>query len=87
MSDHIHASNVQGSNKEPEESYGCREETRITRKYMEKQKENIDKKFGDIKDLINQLFINQNKGKRHRKEEYNHRRKNSHDSKSQSERV
>ena len=73
MSDHLHVSSVQGSNREQKDAYRWREENRILRK-------DKDRKWDKIKEMFGKMVLNQNKDKRFEEERPIHRRKiyNSH---------
>jgi len=73
MSDHIHASSIQGSNKNTENDYAWKEEARLLRIKLEKNKENIDKKMDEMREIFGQLVLNQNMRKGREEESHRHR--------------
>ena len=48
MSDHNHASSVQGSNKNTEDDYRWKEKTMLLRTKLEKHRENTNKKLDEM---------------------------------------
>jgi len=65
MSDHSHALNVQGSNKNIEDDI---------RTKVEKHGENTIKKMDEMREMFGQLILNQNMGKEHEEERHRRRR-------------
>jgi len=85
MSDHNHASSVQGNNKNIEDDYGWKEEARLLRTKIEKHRENTNRKMDEMREMFGQLVLNQNMGKRHEEERHRCRRHPDFDEQSEKE--